>query len=252
MHVFALLTVLLFQFKISSSLYVRGLLLRRFSALSAGFGGFSTTPQRNILDDASENAESVVTVTPDSNCPCGSSLPYGMCCKPYHKNELNTHDPVSLMKSRYSAYFLQNIDFVIESTSTTSPDYVAYIESPIGLRKGKKKWMKDIRKNMVDSYYYVRMQVDDVAMLNSDETKAIVTFRHLAIKKSDNVMYPVLEKATCVKVNGVWKYERSETMRPEPEQSQIMMEEWPLLSGIKIRSRDDSDGGSSVVETAPQ
>lgn len=37
-------------------------------------------------------------------CPCGSGKPYADCCRPCHEGEW-APDAVTLMRSRYSAYF---------------------------------------------------------------------------------------------------------------------------------------------------
>ena len=44
------------------------------------------------------------------------------------------------------------------STSPSSPDYVSYIESPIGARSGQAKWVKDMKKTMLDPYVYIQRQ----------------------------------------------------------------------------------------------
>ena len=48
-------------------------------------------------------------------CPCGSGKLYGNCCKPYIKGKENAPTPEALMRSRYSAYVLHEIDYIINS-----------------------------------------------------------------------------------------------------------------------------------------
>ena len=50
------------------------------------------------------------------NCPCESGFDYESCCKPYHTNLSNPLTPVALMRSRYSAYVLQLIDYLLDTT----------------------------------------------------------------------------------------------------------------------------------------
>lgn len=198
----------------------------------------------------------ILELTEESVCPCGSKLTYGACCKPLHKGVAKANEPISLIRSRYSAYALENLDYIIETTSTSSPDYLAYIESPIGARNGRKKWIKDVRKNMIDSFAYVRMEIDDIQDDAADAARTVVSYRHLAIKKADNVMYPILEKAFLIKTDGVWFYEKGEVMRPEAEQSQKMMEEWPILAGLQLKKdktvvAEEADGVPAERQPRP-
>jgi SEC-C motif-containing protein len=48
-------------------------------------------------------------------CPCGSGKLYGNCCKPYIKGKENAPTPEALMRSRYTAYVLHEIDFIINT-----------------------------------------------------------------------------------------------------------------------------------------
>lgn len=48
-------------------------------------------------------------------CPCGSSLDYRLCCEPFHLGLTNAPTAVALMKSRYSAYALKKIDYLLDT-----------------------------------------------------------------------------------------------------------------------------------------
>jgi len=45
-------------------------------------------------------------------CPCGSGLPYGGCCAPFHLGTALPATPVALMRSRYSAFVLGLADYL--------------------------------------------------------------------------------------------------------------------------------------------
>ena len=49
-------------------------------------------------------------------CPCGSAKDYANCCKPYHTKQSNPKTPERLMRSRYSAYVLQQINYLVDTT----------------------------------------------------------------------------------------------------------------------------------------
>lgn len=48
-------------------------------------------------------------------CPCGSALGYTACCAAYHQGEA-APDAEALMRSRYSAFVLEHIDYIIDTT----------------------------------------------------------------------------------------------------------------------------------------
>jgi len=50
-----------------------------------------------------------------SHCPCGSTKPYGDCCKLIHDNHALASLPEQLMRARYSAHTLKLIDFVVKT-----------------------------------------------------------------------------------------------------------------------------------------
>lgn len=49
-------------------------------------------------------------------CPCPSGLPYEACCAPLHRGERHAADAEALMRSRYAAYALRQIDYLIATT----------------------------------------------------------------------------------------------------------------------------------------
>ena len=48
-------------------------------------------------------------------CPCGSLLPYTTCCHDLHVNK-NAPTAKALMRSRYSAYVLGLVEYLVETT----------------------------------------------------------------------------------------------------------------------------------------
>ena len=49
---------------------------------------------------------------PNAGCPCGSDEPFGRCCLPLHLGERRAETAEQLMRSRYSAYAVDNLDYV--------------------------------------------------------------------------------------------------------------------------------------------
>ena len=49
-------------------------------------------------------------------CPCQSAQSYADCCQPYHLNVAHAKTAEALMRSRYSAYTLGLIDYLVQTT----------------------------------------------------------------------------------------------------------------------------------------
>jgi SEC-C motif domain protein len=47
-----------------------------------------------------------------NDCPCGSKNTYAQCCEPYLIEKKKPVTPEALMRSRYTAYTLVNIDYI--------------------------------------------------------------------------------------------------------------------------------------------
>jgi SEC-C motif domain protein len=47
-----------------------------------------------------------------NNCPCGSAKSFGECCEPFISGVGNPPTAEALMRARYSAYAMANIDFI--------------------------------------------------------------------------------------------------------------------------------------------
>lgn len=49
------------------------------------------------------------------SCYCGNIQPYSQCCEPIHLNPHHAQVPEQLMRARFSAHILKNVEFVIET-----------------------------------------------------------------------------------------------------------------------------------------
>lgn len=56
------------------------------------------------------------------NCPCCSNIAYSNCCEPFHKNQTLPTTPEATMRSRYAAYALHLIDYLLETTHSETRD----------------------------------------------------------------------------------------------------------------------------------
>ena len=72
----------------------------------------------------------------DLACPCGSNNSYASCCEVFHQGKIGAQTAEQLMRSRYSAYALKLIDYLVE---TTHPD-----KRSSDLRQATSDWAEQI------------------------------------------------------------------------------------------------------------
>ncbi len=70
-----------------------------------------------------------------SDCPCGTSKSYDECCAVYHRREQHAKTAETLMRARYAAYVLGEIDYVV---NTIPP-----LQRKTFDRKDAKEWSKN-------------------------------------------------------------------------------------------------------------
>lgn len=49
------------------------------------------------------------------SCPCGNQQTYQQCCEPIHQNTALATQPEQLMRARYCAHVIKNVEFVIKT-----------------------------------------------------------------------------------------------------------------------------------------
>jgi SEC-C motif-containing protein len=78
-------------------------------------------------------------ISSSSPCPCGSTQTYSACCESFHTKKALPETAEKLMRSRYSAYAVGNIDYIAETNDPTSKeafDHEAAVEW-----SNKSKWL---------------------------------------------------------------------------------------------------------------
>ena len=60
--------------------------------------------------------------SPNDACLCGSTLKYKRCCGPLHDG-VPARTPEALMRSRYAAYALGKVDYVLTTTDPDGPQF---------------------------------------------------------------------------------------------------------------------------------
>jgi SEC-C motif-containing protein len=49
-------------------------------------------------------------------CPCGNPVEFGQCCGAIHSGKRKAETAEQLMRSRYSAYVTENVDYLVKTT----------------------------------------------------------------------------------------------------------------------------------------
>ena len=120
-------------------------------------------------------------------CPCGSEKPYASCCAPYHRGE-KPKDALALMRSRFSAYALALVDYIVQTTA------------PNRRPKDLKQWKKEILF-FAQNTRFEKLEIID---FTAEETKAFVTFKATLSQNQQDVSFT--EKSTFEKLGDQWFY----------------------------------------------
>ncbi|VGM96040.1 Predicted metal-binding protein related to the C-terminal domain of SecA [uncultured Avibacterium sp.] len=59
-------------------------------------------------------------------CPCQSGNAYQDCCQPLHQKQKIAQSAEQLMRSRYAAFVLQDIDYIVETTVPSQQTLLDY------------------------------------------------------------------------------------------------------------------------------
>ena len=125
-------------------------------------------------------------------CPCKSGLAYEECCKPLIKREKDAATPLELMRSRYSAFVLGEVEYLIYSDTHSSE---ADKEELLAFSKGV-EW---IGLDIVNA---------------KDESVEFKAYYNL--KGKTQLLH---EKSRFVKVDGIWKYDTGELFGSKVERN---------------------------------
>lgn len=123
----------------------------------------------------------------NEKCPCHSEKHYSECCQKYHEG-VPAENALVLMRSRYSAYALQLLDYIV---NTTHPK-----KQPVNIPK----WKKEI------ALFSLNTQFQNLKILNfiENEKEAFVTFVANLQQNGQDVSF--MEKSRFEKINDRWLY----------------------------------------------
>jgi SEC-C motif domain protein len=136
------------------------------------------------------------------NCPCTSGKLFSACCEPI----VFTHPAptaLELMRSRYTAYTLLKIDYVLETCH------------PV-LRK--RQSFEDLA-SWAKSNEWQKLEIVSTSKGSTEDSEGMVEFKaYFKDENGDNCLHN--EKSTFLKENGKWYYSEGE-VNPKAQKSTI-------------------------------
>lgn len=118
------------------------------------------------------------------NCLCGSNEPYSLCCQPLHEYSKKPDTASCLMRSRFTAYAMQNSSYLLET----------WVESKrpkeINFSKEKSEWTK--------------LEIIKTKKGEKKDSKGVVEFK--AYYTLDNEGHVMKEISRFQKKSGQWLY----------------------------------------------
>lgn len=140
----------------------------------------------------------------DQNCACGTGKTYGDCCQPFHSKKKVPDDPITTVRSRFSAFVYKITDYIMDTTSTKHKEFVA--EEKVSKRKS---WKKDLDE-YARAYDFLSINFDDDGETAITEGQSVgkVSFR-VKMKKAGKNLPPeyIEETSTFVLEGGRWQYQ---------------------------------------------
>ena len=137
----------------------------------------------------------MTTLASTTLCPCTSGKTYGDCCGPLHAGSAFAPTAEALMRSRYSAYAVHNIDHI---ERTDHPNRRGDFD-----RKAAEQW--------ATLSEWVGMDILSKDKGGVDDSEGMVEFR--ANFKVKGQEHHHIERSTFAKVDGKWFY--VDGQRPE-------------------------------------
>lgn len=138
-----------------------------------------------------------------NRCPCGSNNAYLSCCGIYIEQHHLPTTPEQLMRSRYSAYTLANIDYIMK----TMQGPAAQNFDPLSA----KQWAEQAQ--------WLKLEVLNAHIDSRDSTKGFVEFK--AYYFINNLQQCLHEVSEFHLQNGQWYYVDGKTTKQKTQLTKI-------------------------------
>ncbi|MBU6375458.1 MAG: YchJ family protein [Bdellovibrionales bacterium] len=139
-------------------------------------------------------------------CPCGSNLNTVECCLPLIKGKAKAKTAEQLMRSRYTAFVLGQIDYIIRTHHSKT---VAEVDRP-----GIEEWSKKSK--------WLGLKILDTSAGQEADQQGTVTF-HVQYE-ADGKTHDHREHSLFEKENGEWRF-----LDAEPAKTETIRREEPKV-----------------------
>ena len=127
---------------------------------------------------------------PNQPCACTSGKKFGDCCRPFLRNEREAPDAVSLMRSRYSAFALENAPYLWRTLHPSVPE-----------RSRKEDEVLTLLRRASRMFDYSGLEVIDSR--DEGDTAQVLFLAHMLQKGKDESF---VERSKFVREGGKWLY----------------------------------------------
>ncbi len=121
-------------------------------------------------------------------CPCGSRINYLACCGLYITQLAIPQTPEALMRSRYTAYFLANIDYIKKTMQG----------------KALEDFNEDHAANFANLVQWIGLNILNIQKDSTDENIGFVEF--IATYMDKGIIKKIHEQSEFKRINGHWFY----------------------------------------------
>lgn len=146
----------------------------------------------------------------DKDCPCHSGKSFENCCNPILKDHSFADTPEKLMRSRYTAFVVQNRDHLLRT------------------------WAEPHRPNTIeidDSTVWINLEITEADPPLMDQNIGHVSY--IASFLKDGVLHIMKERSNFILMNGLWFYKDGD---PTVVKSKVAMKaKCPCGSGKKYK-----------------
>lgn len=130
---------------------------------------------------------------PNEPCPCRSGEKYKKCCRPWHQGS-PAPSPEALMRSRFAAYALGLVDYILDTTDPKGPM----------ARDDRRAWAADV------AGFCRATRFDGLVILGSGQgsgdqgDEGWVRFRAVLVQDGSDASFE--ERSRFVREGGRWRY----------------------------------------------
>ncbi len=136
-------------------------------------------------------------------CYCGSQLNFEECCKKYISGEIKPKTAEELMRSRYSAFANEDIDYILSTHHPETRDEIT--------RESVEIWSKDSD--------FLSLTILDTVDGTEDDQEGIVEF--IAEFRAETYIRKHKERSVFKKLDGNWYYHSEVEASPDEPKKKV-------------------------------